>query len=95
MLKIDDLQKEADESHTGTTSPAGNGFRIRKTDNECQTKVRWGKRCGSGARRDRTADLLNAIQALSQLSYSPTKSNMLSNNFLLLPSFEGFDIVSK
>ncbi len=24
-----------------------------------------------GARRDRTADLLNAIQALSQLSYSP------------------------
>ena len=25
-----------------------------------------------GARRDRTADLLNAIQALSQLSYSPT-----------------------
>ena len=27
--------------------------------------------CG-GAKRDRTADLLNAIQALSQLSYSPT-----------------------
>ena len=26
-----------------------------------------------GARRDRTDDLLNAIQALSQLSYSPTK----------------------
>ena len=25
----------------------------------------------SGAKRDRTADLLNAIQALSQLSYSP------------------------
>ncbi len=25
----------------------------------------------SGARRDRTVDLLNAIQALSQLSYSP------------------------
>ena len=31
-----------------------------------------------GAERDRTVDLLNAIQALSQLSYSPTrpKSNM-------------------
>ena len=29
------------------------------------------KLCG-GAKRDRTADLLNAIQALSQLSYSPT-----------------------
>jgi hypothetical protein len=26
---------------------------------------------GSGARRTRTADLLGAIQALSQLSYSP------------------------
>ena len=27
-----------------------------------------------GATRDRTADLLNAIQALSQLSYSPKDS---------------------
>ena len=27
-----------------------------------------------GAERDRTADLLNAIQALSQLSYSPGSS---------------------
>ena len=26
-----------------------------------------------GAERDRTVDLLNAIQALSQLSYSPTR----------------------
>ena len=26
-----------------------------------------------GARRDRTADLLNAIQALSQLSYGPVQ----------------------
>ncbi len=28
-----------------------------------------------GARRDRTADLLRATQALSQLSYSPTVGN--------------------
>jgi hypothetical protein len=28
--------------------------------------------CIGGAKRDRTADLLNAIQALSQLSYGPT-----------------------
>ena len=28
-----------------------------------------------GAKRDRTADLLNAIQALSQLSYSPKTIN--------------------
>ena len=27
-----------------------------------------------GAERDRTDDLLNAIQALSQLSYGPTKT---------------------
>ena len=31
----------------------------------------------SGAKRDRTADLLNAIQALSQLSYSPNKFILL------------------
>nr|CBI80135.1 hypothetical protein B11C_10095 [Bartonella sp. 1-1C] len=31
-----------------------------------------------GAKRDRTADLLHAMQALSQLSYSPTKNNKYS-----------------
>ena len=31
-----------------------------------------------GDKRDRTADLLNAIQALSQLSYTPTV-NVLTN----------------
>lgn|GEM_PF-2407556 len=31
-----------------------------------------------GAERDRTVDLLNAIQALSQLSYSPTLSDAAS-----------------
>ena len=31
-----------------------------------------------GADRDRTDDLLNAIQALSQLSYSPTERNHVS-----------------
>src|SRR5215472_14754534 len=30
------------------------------------------QRLGGGAKRDRTADLLHAMQALSQLSYSPT-----------------------
>jgi hypothetical protein len=43
-----------------------------------------------GAERDRTVGLLNAIQALSQLSYSPTKiknntaQNVLSNQICLL-----------
>ena len=33
--------------------------------------VKWKFVCG-GAERDRTDDLLNAIEALSQLSYGPT-----------------------
>ncbi len=33
-----------------------------------------------GAERDRTVDLLNAIQALSQLSYSPTALNRTKSN---------------
>ena len=32
------------------------------------------ERLNGGAERDRTVDLLNAIQALSQLSYSPTQA---------------------
>ena len=32
--------------------------------------------CSGGARRNRTADLLNAIQALSQLSYGPEFSSL-------------------
>ena len=31
-----------------------------------------------GDKRDRTADLLHAMQALSQLSYTPTSFNLLS-----------------
>ncbi len=34
-------------------------------------------RAGGGAGRDRTGDLLNAIQALSQLSYGPTRASIL------------------
>ena len=34
--------------------------------------------CTGGAERDRTVDLLNAIQALSQLSYGPTGSAFLA-----------------
>ena len=32
-----------------------------------------GKMIDGGVKRDRTADLLNAIQALSQLSYNPKR----------------------
>ncbi len=34
-----------------------------------------------GARRDRTADLLHAMQALSQLSYSPENYSLEINRF--------------
>ena len=34
-----------------------------------------------GATRDRTADLLNAIQALSQLSYSPIEDDIVHDEF--------------
>ena len=34
----------------------------------------WFSGLGGGDKRDRTADLLNAIQALSQLSYTPISS---------------------
>ena len=37
-------------------------------------------RCSSGGdKRDRTADLLNAIQALSQLSYTPVSKSIIAN----------------
>jgi hypothetical protein len=36
--------------------------------------MRSGRLNAGGARRDRTADLLHAMQALSQLSYGPTRS---------------------
>ncbi len=35
-----------------------------------------------GGKRDRTADLLNAIQALSQLSYTPKRSDAYYNGIL-------------
>ncbi len=43
-----------------------------------------------GARRDRTADLLHAMQALSQLSYGPTRSrrNLRSAPALVKPGPE-------
>ena len=46
------------------------------------------KRLNGGAERDRTVGLLNAIQALSQLSYSPTKIlNNTAQNTLSNPIF--------
>lgn len=41
----------------------------------------------SGAKEDRTPDLLNAIQALSQLSYSPEKIKTKINNFYYVGNY--------
>ena len=40
-----------------------------------------------GDKRDRTADLLNAIQALSQLSYTPNYSCAISQRLIIIPHF--------
>lgn len=50
------------------------------------TRYRFEQRTGiGGARRDRTADLLHAMQALSQLSYSPIKwESAYSNDVIKL-----------
>ncbi len=40
-----------------------------------------------GAKEDRTPDLLNAIQALSQLSYNPKNKRNIKNLFLNVKSF--------
>ena len=51
-----------------------------------------------GAKRDRTADLLHAMQALSQLSYSPKSVGMARHyraHFRVVNPFKAFLIFSK
>ena len=43
-----------------------------------------------GDKRDRTADLLNAIQALSQLSYTPIFGFAVLNSFCIIHSETAF-----
>src|SRR5690606_30610183 len=44
-----------------------------------------------GGKRDRTADLLHAMQALSQLSYTPSE-NQLQTAFFKAPSTASFQV---
>ena len=46
-----------------------------------------------GAERDRTVDLLNAIQALSQLSYSPTWQEVQANRNTLRQSTQRLRLI--
>ena|GEM_PF-4168662 len=64
-------------------------YKTRITDNK---KARNPKRATcliffGGADRDRTDDLLNAIQALSQLSYSPTEVFKIKNYYTRIDCF--------
>ena len=45
---------------------------------------KWMSFCFGGDKRDRTADLLNAIQALSQLSYTPICSCILFGTKIMI-----------
>ena len=60
-------------SQTRINDVGKKGIRSEKEEagNQLNFQGTWGY-CGGGADQDRTGDLLNAIQALSQLSYSPT-----------------------
>ena len=49
----------------------------------------WFSGLGGGDKRDRTADLLNAIQALSQLSYTPI-FDLLLDSFRIIATTWGF-----
>jgi hypothetical protein len=53
---------------TGKLPPLG---KKKKSRNHCSFRTFVG-----GDKRDRTADLLNAIQALSQLSYTPEQEEL-------------------
>ncbi len=64
---IEDALKDFQRAHH---RPADNAAASARAYSPIVLKLR-GREFG-GAKRDRTADLLNAIQALSQLSYGPT-----------------------
>ena len=53
---------------------------------KCSNLLPWTNTGGAG--RDRTGDLLNANQALSQLSYSPKSTALLSQNAARKKSIE-------
>src|SRR5687767_13224392 len=73
----------ADWSGTGCPQPRGRAVswrpqgdsnpRYRRERAMSWASRRWGRTKIGGARRDRTVDLLHAMQALSQLSYGPTR----------------------
>jgi hypothetical protein len=59
-------------------------FWTKLANSFCWGFLNWQMIWFGGARRDRTADLYNAIVALSQLSYDPKTSSIVS---LFLPAF--------
>ena len=72
----DGMSRQAGAADRGTGDGCPTG-KARCDAAASQPASRFQKRIFGGARRDRTADLLNAIQALSQLSYGPTLPTFL------------------
>jgi hypothetical protein len=58
---------------------------LRLADRSCEAAK------GGGARRDRTADLVNAIHALSQLSYGPIQKTASGNQQSAIVVFRSDD----
>ena len=58
------------------------GRRSNQTELQSHFNIKFVRQ--RGPKRDRTADLLNAIQALSQLSYGPIRSEGAANIRLVL-----------
>ena len=63
------------------------GIRLKTKKNTANQKV-YGAIFYGGDKRDRTADLLNAIQALSQLSYTPKCCCFFESNSIIANNFE-------
>ena len=59
----------------GNRFPSGAALGRGATTENIRRHQRGAKRGAGGAEGNRTLDLLNAIQALSQLSYGPTPAN--------------------
>src|SRR5579872_3371752 len=66
---------------TARLRPSGYDAAAFATKGLAEPKLAKPAKKAGGARRDRTADLLHAMQALSQLSYGPLTANLVASSF--------------
>ncbi len=86
--------KEASQPCTDVNGDARLRLRLRRGRLHSQQGL---KTKPGGAERDRTVDLLNAIQALSQLSYGPTGTHFVANGVVCVNGhpLAGWSLISK